>query len=223
MSEIEKKQQTALTVNRKARGFEEDEQEDLIMPRAKLLQKTSPEVEEGLKFGDIINNITKEKLPERFVPVFKQKYFVKFGDDRKMLWKTFSPDSEQLEETRFGENGEKPTASAVLSFLCYFEGVETPIVINFSKTSYKAGKQLLSLAKYANCDMFRRAYKLKSVREESPEGAYMVFKVVPDGQATEEEYQLCEAWYEDLNHRKEEIQTVEEEEVSAAKEDSRTF
>src|SRR3990167_7619408 len=57
------------------RGFEGGvEKEDLIIPRAKLLQAMSPEMQEGgFTVGEIINSLTKEYLAEEFIPIFMFK------------------------------------------------------------------------------------------------------------------------------------------------------
>jgi hypothetical protein len=59
------------------RGFEDEQQGDVIMPRAKVLQATSPELADDnlqellLRAGDIVNSLTKEKLNGVFIPIFK--------------------------------------------------------------------------------------------------------------------------------------------------------
>ncbi|WP_348260365.1 hypothetical protein, partial [Salmonella enterica] len=68
------------------RGFESGiTQEDLIIPRAKLIQALSPEITEGLgvRPGDIINSLTKEVLPDEFIPVFMFKNFIRFNPRSK--------------------------------------------------------------------------------------------------------------------------------------------
>ena len=54
-------------------GFEDDNAEDLIIPRIKCLQALSPEVQDGTgKMGTIINSLTLDNVTDRvFVPVCK--------------------------------------------------------------------------------------------------------------------------------------------------------
>ena len=78
--EVVKKDETALDP-KKPRGFEDNiTKEDLVIPRAKLLQALSPEVVEGEgKPGQIINSLTKEALPEIFIPCFFFSQWIRFN------------------------------------------------------------------------------------------------------------------------------------------------
>ena len=150
-------------VNVPKRGLEEGvENEDVMIPRASLLQSLSPEIIEdthkhlNLKVGQIINSLTKEVLPDTFIPIIRFVTWVRFNPRNKedknfdptydagaTIWRSNDPHDERvLREGKFGPNGEKPLATKFVNFLCYFPGVEMPIVISFSKTSFKAGKQL---------------------------------------------------------------------------------
>lgn len=224
--DIVKKEQTAIAKPHAAgRGFEEKtEREDLILPRATLLQALSPQVidgVEGCRPGVIVNNITTEPLGEVFIPIFKWTEYLKFNPrDSKaegfdpafepgaLVWKTATPTPEQIEECKFGEEGEKPTAMKVMNFLCYFLGSEMPIVLSFAKTSYKTGKKLISLAQYTGGDMFSKKYKLTAKQAESNGNRYFVFDVGIVGKANKEEFAIAEGWYESF--RGKEIKTHDE-------------
>lgn len=223
--DIAVKKENAITAHKTARGFEEQtEKEDLILPRATLLQALSPQVVdgvEGCRPGVIINNITQELLPKVFVPIFKWTEYVKFNPrDNKaedfnpafptgaLIWKTTTPTAEQLAECKFGEAGEKPAALKTLNFLCYFVGVDMPVVLSFAKTSFKAGKLLLSLAQFSGGDMFSQKYALKTKQEEKNGTKYFVFEVQKLSKANKEEFAIAENWYE--NFRGKEIKTHEE-------------
>src|SRR3990167_6045771 len=74
--------QLPATIEKQGRGFEGGvDREDLILPRAVLLQALSPQIGEvdGLKAGMVINNITNEVLPEKFIPIFRYVEFLKFN------------------------------------------------------------------------------------------------------------------------------------------------
>lgn len=208
-----------------ARGFEENtEKEDLILPRATLLQALSPQVADGIEGcrpGVIINNITQEVLPEVFVPIFKWTEYLKFNPrDNKaegfdsnyepgaLIWKTTKPTAEQIDECKFGEAGEKPAAMKVMNFLCYFVGCEMPVVLSFAKTSFKAGKKLISLAQFTGGDMFSRKYKLIAKQVESNGIKYFVYDVGVLGKTNKEEFAVAEGWYE--NFRGKEIKAHDE-------------
>ena len=211
------------------RGFEAGvDKEDLIIPRAKLIQALSPEMTEGLdgvKVGSIINSLTKEILPQEFIPIFMFKNFIRFNPRSKddpnfnpafeagaVIWKSSdSEDPKVLEETKFGANGEKPLATTFLNFFAFFSGYTMPVVVSFSKTSYKTGKQLLSLAKFSGGDMFSRKYRLGSQVETNHIASYAVLKVTSAGAASPEEQKFCEGLWNDFSAKAKDIQVHEEE------------
>ncbi len=213
--------------SRPQRGFEEGiNHEDLIIPRAKLIQALSPEVTEGLGLrpGAIINSLTKEVLPDEFIPVFMFKNYIRFNPRSKadphfdpafepgaVIWKSTDPeDPKVVAEARFGPNGEKPIATTFLNFFSYFPGVAMPVIVSFSKTSYRAGRQLLSLAKFCGGDMFSRKYRLTSLMESNDIATYAVLKVAPIGPSNTEEHRLCERLWNDFSGKARDIQVHEE-------------
>lgn len=231
-NEVMEKTQTGLTnPSQPQRGFEGGvDQEDLIIPRAKLIQALSPELAEGLdgiKIGSIINSLTKEILPQEFIPIFTFKNFIRFNprskddpnfdsdyDPGAVIWKSTDPlDSRVKEQAKFGPNGEKPAAVTFINFFSYFPGVGMPIIVSFSKTSYKSGKHLLSLAKFCGGDMFSRKYRLVSQMETNNVATYAVLKVKPVGSASPEEFQLCERLWNEFSAKVDAIQVHEEEVV----------
>jgi len=218
-------------VSKPQRGFEGGvNQDDLIIPRAKLIQALSPELNdgiEGIRIGSIVNSLTKEKLPDEFVPIFTFKTFIRFNPRKKddpnflsafepgaVVWKSADPDDPRvIEETRFGRNGEKPAAITFLNFFSYFPGCTMPIILSFSKTSYKTGKQLLSLAKFCGGDMFSRKYRLSSVMETNDIGTYSVFKVVPVGEVSQDEYKTCEYLWNEFSAKVQDIQVHDDDDT----------
>lgn len=214
----EEQKQALMTEQKQSRGYvSEVSNEDIIIPRAKLLQNLSPEILDRVKnlnVGDIINNITQEKLPETFIPILFFKNWIRWNprkkDDRgfdpafppaAMIWRTNNPRDERvLNETAFGPNGEKPLATTYLNFLGYFEGESSPIVISFSKTSFKAGKLLLSLCKLSGGDLWNKKYKLISIDETKDGDTYKILKVAPAGNTSEDEKAVCEAIYEEMKN-----------------------
>jgi hypothetical protein len=222
MSEIIKKSES-LPVVQAPRGFEGGvAQEDLVIPRAKLLQALSPEVQEnGMKQGLIINSLTKEVLPEKFIPIFSYKNYMRFNPrDKKspnynqnfepgdVIWQSTDPEDPKVQaETAWGENGERPLATTFLNFFSYFPGVPMPLIISFKDTSYKAGKQLLSLCKFCGGDMFSREYKLTAKLEANNIAAYYVLSVAPVGPTAKENFTICEKWWSDFSMKRDKIQT----------------
>ena len=210
------------------RGFEgmRMERSDLIIPRAKLLQALSPEVAEGdLKAGMIINSLTLETLPLRFVPIFCFKSYFRFNPRNRtdaafdsayeagaLIWRSIDPDDPRVvEETKFGPNGEKPLAMTCLNFFSCFPGVAMPIVASFSKTSYKAGKQLLSLTRFCGGDMWSRAYQLGSTLQNNNQGTYYTFSLTSLGASSAEEQAQAETWWKNFSDKATELKVHEEE------------
>lgn len=214
------------------RGFESGvDQEDLIIPRAKLIQALSPEMQEGMegiKIGSIINSLTKENLPEEFIPIFAFKNYIRFNPRSKddpnfdlsfepgaIIWRSSDPSDPLVQEqTKFGSNGEKPVAVTFLNFFSYFPGVAMPVIVSFSKTSYRTGKQLLSLGKFCGGDMFSRKYRLSSQMETNDIGTYAVLKVVPCGETAPDDFGVCERLWEEFSDKAKNIQMHVEEESS---------
>ena len=203
-------------------GFEEPStKEDLIIPRAKLLQALSPEVIEKPKDyqpGLIINSLTKEVLPDVFIPVFKFTNWIKFNprntkdpnfnkdfEPGAIIWQTTDPTSPLTKEAEFGENGEKPTAIKFLNFFSYFPESPMPIIASFGKTSFKAGKTLLSLAQFGGGNMFSRKYRLAAKQVTNDIGTFFVFSVSPAGIAEGEDYKAAESLYHQFRAKKVEV------------------
>ena len=213
------------------RGFEgmKLEKGDLIIPRCKLLQSTSPEVQEskfeGAKPGLLINSLTLDVLPPRFVPIFTWKEWFRFNprnrdhehfdatyDQGALIWRSLNPDDPKVQEQAvFGENGEAPVAMTVLNFFSLFSGVSMPIVVGFAKTSYKAGKQLLSLARFCGGDMWSRAYQLGVELQKNDQGTYHPLTVPPLGERATAERHIAETWWKMFSDKAAELKVHERE------------
>ncbi len=200
-------------------GFEiAPNQEDLIIPRAKLLQSKSPEVEEPqykgkYKAGMVINSLTKDIVspPGIFIPIFWFPSWIKFNPRQKndpafdvayepgaIIWRTNDANDPRTAEGEFGPNGEKPTALKSYNFFSYFPGQDMPVIVSFMKTSARAGKQLLSLAMFSKGGMFTRKYKLTSVLKETDGNKYFVLEVIAAGITEKKELEIAESWHKDF-------------------------
>lgn len=212
------------------RGFEgmTIEREDLVIPRAKLLQPLSPEVvKDGMKAGQIINSLTQEVLPTRVVPIFCFKNYFRFNPRKRedagfdaaydagaMIWRSTDPDDPRVQaETKFGPNGENPLAMTCLNFFSLFPGIPMPLIASFTKTSYRAGKQLLSLSRFCGGDMWSRAYQLGVEQTTNDKGTFYVFTVKVIGTSDETERQQAEAWWNGFSEQSAKLKVHEEEET----------
>lgn len=209
-------------------GFNDgDDKEDLIIPRAKLLQGLSPEIVDGLpglSTGMIINSVTKEVLPGTFIPIFMFKNWMRFNPRKStdygydpefepgaIIWRSDDPkDPRVIEEAAWGPNDEKPLATTFMNFFAVFEGSMTPVIVSFSSTSYKAGKQLYSIAKFTGLDMFARKYTLASKQEAKGNDKYFVLTVNPAGVCTQDQYDGCLSLFKDFNMKAGDIQVHDE-------------
>lgn len=221
---VVKKGTAVATQGQAPRGIEDwhDPKEDLIMPRAKLLQSNSPEIVDGvkgLKNGMIINSLTKEELPEIFIPIFMFNNWIRFNPrDKKdenycpdfapgaVIWKSNDPfDAKVEKESKFGPNGEKPVATRFMNFLSFFPSHDMPVVISFCNTSFKAGKKLLTLIKFSRQDAFAKMYRLKSLPKENDLGKFNILDVEIAGDALDTDYKVAEAWYNSFKPRQKDI------------------
>lgn len=224
MSKQIEKQQTALT---KPRGFEDPiDRNDLLIPRVKKLEQMSPEVIDGdLKAGQIINSITQEILPKEFIPIFFFKQWIRFNPrDTKsdqfdasfgpgdIIYRTDDSSDERLKTDGVWNGDTPPKATAFLNFLSYFPGQEMPIVVSFCNTSYKSGKKLLSLTKFAGGDMFSKKYELSCKKTQNDKGTYHVLDVKLSGVPEDQDFKKCEAFFNSF--RSKDIQVHQENEES---------
>ena len=216
-------------VNSDTRGFEEGvDQTDLIIPRVKLMQPLSPELKEykELRPGMIINSLTKDVLPATFVPIFYFKEWLRFNPRDKdkpgydstfapgaLMWRTRDAQDERVKQADFGPNGELPLAITTLNFFSVFTDTGMPVILSFSKTGYKAGKNLLSLAKLRGGAMFSRQYKLTVKEESNDKGDYYVMVVSPAGDCDPDTLKMGESYFQQFGMRRQEVKIHTEDEV----------
>lgn len=216
------------------KGLEEGiDNEEMQVPRVKLLQGLSPEVtddrENKFRAGMIINSITKEMLPAEFIPVLKFTEWIRFNPRKKddanfdpaydpgaLIWRSRNPDDQRvIEEAKFGKEGQRPAATRFMNFLSYFPGSPTPIVVSFCNSSFNAGKSLLNMARYSGKPaIYHRKYKLFSDIKKNDKGTFYVFKVGLAGEASADEIKIGETWHNDLSNMLSRIETHQEEDAS---------
>jgi hypothetical protein len=153
------------------------------------------------------------------VPIFTFKTWIRWNPRKKtdpgfdanlapgaLIWRTNDHTDPRVKEAQFGPNGEAPLATTYMNFLSLFEGINCPVIVAFSKTSYKAGKQLLSLAKFAGGDMFSRVYSLRSVEVNNDQGTFFVLSAM-QSERKNERFAYCEQIYNEYAPRKHDIVT----------------
>jgi len=190
---VQEETQTAVMVNTGKDYDNNVGNEDLILPRVELLQALSPcVVNEGKKAGTIVNSITKEDLGQPIIiPVFLSKNWIHWrprAEGGGILWRSSDPTDERvIEETKWGEDGSKPLATAYLNFLCIIEGQDLPLIVSFCNTNYKAGRKLFTLTKMVPGHLYDCQYKLSSSHRTNNLGSFFVFDVVKHGPSTSEQ------------------------------------
>lgn len=206
------------------RGFENADQSDFTVPRIKLMQKGSPEIDkdnqnyvEGIEQGDFINSVTTEKYekPLRIIPILFQKSRIKYDDNGIECASLYSngqkPDTgvrhtdvcSKCEFSQFDEEtGEPPECSLMYQFPSLIHKGEDDFDIaaaSFASTSLKTGRKLLNMARFSGGDLFSRAYELADSKQSDSQYTWRVFTIRPAGKAEDDEYAMAEMMYDRLS------------------------
>ena len=202
-------------------GFEDDDADDMIIPRIKIVQTLSPERKDKLaEEGDIINSLTKEKLNGKvFIPVFK------FNNN--IEWKDRSDGGGILCMARDGKLGEKsdgtkimcasckrcefdntkqgkeavPKCTKYINFFGFFAGERMPIILSFAKTNFNEGKKLYSLAKVTMQNMWNYGYTLENKLLAKNGNEWYIIVASPNGATSEEDRTFGLSLYESYRSR----------------------
>lgn len=157
---------------------------DLLLPRIDVGQGLSPQVtnaDSPIKVGDLFNSVTEEvyEKPVLIIPVKNEKNFIKWvarDQGGGIVYRTDDPKDERvIQDTKWGEDGAKPSCTAYLNFLCILPGEEMPVVASFHDTSYKAGRKLLTMMAMAGGKVL--SYKLNSTDKTNSFGTFQIFTV----------------------------------------------
>ena len=201
--EIAKKKSTEVAVPFNGpKGFEKEDPKDLLMPRIELLQAMSPAVQDGKgKAGDIVNQISKSPLPTNIIiPIAMHRKYIRWiprSEGGGIEYQTTDAnDPRVITDTKWGAHGEKPTCTAYLNFLVLLEGSTLPIVLSFSMTNYQTGRELYTMAKMANCDMWLKKYKLSTKSKKNNMGTWFVFDISEAGDTKPEDVAVAQQLYE---------------------------
>jgi len=186
-------------------GFEDNDANDIIIPRVKVIQTLSPERKDKIaNEGDIINSLTKEKLNGKvFIPVFKFNNNIWWKDrsegggirciarDGKIGTRSdgttlvcASCKRCEFDNTKQGKES-LPTCTKYINFFGFFAGERMPIILSFAKTSYNEGKKLYSLAKVTMQNMWNYGYVLNEKLQAKGGNEWYICVPTPAG-ATEE-------------------------------------
>jgi hypothetical protein len=192
-------------------GSDDDDDEDLRIPRIKLVQKQSKEMDDdtlNIKPGNLIHTISKEVLeqPLSFIPLKKTVFYVRynpmdsnaFGFDKEhepgaLIYRAET--KQQCGQDAEWVNKNPPLAKRTMNFLSFLPAhPSSPVIIGFSKTSLEAGKDLTSMLKFTS----HRKFLLKSESQEKSGNKYHILNVQGDGAVDDETAQICAKIYSNI-------------------------
>lgn len=182
-----------------AKGFEEMGSQDMVIPRVKLVQKQSKEIDEydDIKPGMLINSITKEFVAP---PKTNQLEFIPLGAYKtRIKWIPFvdgggidcrSEDGlsgmygecELCSHAEFKDN-RAPECTLIYNYPSVILGVqeEFPISITMFKTSTGTAKQLNAMVKLSQAsgiaECYANVFTLGTMQQEKEGQKYFVFNV----------------------------------------------
>lgn len=188
-------------------GFDDDDADDMIIPRVKVINALSPERKANeANEGDIINSLTQDKYNGQvFIPVFKFTNNIlwrprsegggiaciardgKHGDDSdgsQVLCNQCRKN--EFDNTKQGKDA-IPTCTKYINFFGFFRDSAVPIILSFGKTNYKEGKKLYSLAKVSMQNMWNFGYTIDSIAMSKSGNDWFNIGTKPAGPTTDDE------------------------------------
>jgi len=248
---VSKEQLPAVVGVNEGRGFDDMDQDDLIIPYAKLMQPLSPEVqddEHAAKVGDIVNSLTGHVYGNniKFVPIVFQKRRIKWiprdngGGMECASNNAQFPDTAEMFAERCAacpfSKWQKDDAGGPLAPECDLMYVFPAIVvgkvdnenkliaISFGKTSFKAGKRLVNIARMAGGDIFSKPYTLTTHKVKNDKGVFFVLDAEMAGKLSKEDYQEAEGYFDMLDNMKYKLhdEQVDDTPVAASSDEEET-
>lgn len=217
------------------KGVRKLDREDQMIPRLKLMQGLSPEVQDGLaKYGDLVNSLTKENYSKAltFVPINWWKtriYWRARNEGGGILCRSFNAQTGTVYgncsackfkewEVKGDEQIPSPCVALfnVLGAILKKDALPELIVASFLKTSFKQGKQFINLLNYKNTSLFNFQYTLFSESVSNDMGTFNILKYKDLNQSTPEDvFNACTAFYDmyaDVDNLKVDDSTLKESE-----------
>ncbi len=203
------------------RGLGTLSEEDRIIPRLKIMQPLSPEVDEGIaKPGEFVNSIAKKSYGKviAFTPIlwWKSRVYWQRPEEggailcqsKDAITGTVYGACTDCEYSRWVDK-EAPACTAIINVLGLVNNSEL-VAMGFMKTSYTAGKQLINLFNYKNVDIFNFQYEFSAVQEQNQMGQkYWVVKFKDlNTPVSDEVYAFCTALYDKLAKDKAKVEEI---------------
>lgn len=222
-------------------GLEGVTQDLLIIPRLKLVQKNSVEVDDlDYRPGSIVNSVTKDIICEKdqSIEIFplvnkaNRVYFRKFDDGGGIICQSADgkigegdpggvckscPHSKFTKDEENPKKSVAPRCTDFINVFCHVRGYDFPIPLtaSFGRTSKKTGQQLVN---YFWADAMKNqispwcfSYQLSADLRENDFGKFYVFKVTPSGKAVKAEIEKGLGFYNLIKNVALEIHADEDE------------
>lgn len=201
-----------------ARGSENVDTTDLVIPRLELAQALSPCLKkgdagyiEGAEQGDIFNTVTRELYKAEngvlVIPIlYKKEYLVwkdrKQGGGFRGSYPTLDEANQRIAGEQDAEHLMANETGQQLVLVVRDDGTTDDTMlamVSMSRTKLKVSKNWNSLIRLNGGDRFSRVYRLIAVDEQNSAGEdYKNFGVMAAGFPEEEAYRVAEAVYEGI-------------------------
>ena len=203
------------------RGADHFTSDDLRLPRLTIAQKTSKQIEEGtpeyiegLKFGDLFNDLSSEIYGKdtlqfiiiradrpramEFTPLDEGGGVVDFDvplNDPRCAWTT-------------GEDGKrnKPVATVFYDYVLLLVASGEMIALSLKSTGLKVAKRLNSMIKLRGAPVFTGLYEVSIAIEKNDAGSYGVYVIKNAGWADEKLAAVGEKEFEAVKDKTIDIQ-----------------
>lgn len=194
-----------------ALGLEDITPNDLVLPHIILTQSLSKFVtEEKFPVGVYVNTLSKKIYESVEILPFKATKYINLlqpkGDKMVFEARVQEGDARTTGRRFFPEKTEsgtkKANAQSVIAILCLVEG--QPAIMTFSKTSYTAGKELLTMATLASGAFWKRKYTL-APKKVTGEYTYYISTVKDAGASTTAEWNAASKLYTSMASKAKEV------------------
>jgi len=201
-------------------GLEDVRPQDVMLPRLAIMQSLTPSVVEGQhKAGELVNTLTGEAWvgvanektgegePVLVHPIKHYAQWIKWGDrdaNEGMLEQSTDPQGALAKEAAVQRPVKDEKGKLRFAITEYHNFVITlpeshpreMVVLSFSRSSHKTGRQLIGLAKArGHLPLFAGLYKLTTKRLTKGANTYWVYVLENAGWAPEADY----CWAKDQN------------------------
>lgn len=211
-NELEKREEQALSTQENViYGFEDTKNEDIIIPRIKVINALSPERVDGVASeGDVINSLTKESVVgQKFIPLKQYYSNIWWNPDRnadeRIICRSMDGrighnedgalacaqcKKNQWDNSKTGKDAQ-PVCTAYLNFLGFFDDSPMPVVLSFAKTNYNEGKKMLSIARSLRASLWNYGYALTGKKITKDRNTWYIITPNLAGETTPEQRALA--------------------------------